>query len=61
MALSRAGRRIRRLGANQGAVAEKTEFGGIGSRPSGDLCVEVWRDSLVACVGPKEYQASLLV
>jgi hypothetical protein len=34
-------------------------FGGIGFLLNGNMCVGVWKDSVVARVGPTEYQAAL--
>ena len=51
--------RIRRDTASRGAFVEKQMFGGIGFLLNGNLCVGVWKDSVVARVGPTEYQAAL--
>jgi hypothetical protein len=51
--------RIRRLTASRWAFVEKKMFGGIGFLLNGNLCVGVWKDSLVARVGPAEYETAL--
>ncbi len=38
---------------------EKKMFGGLGFLLSGNMCVGVWKDSLIARVGPDEYDAAL--
>jgi hypothetical protein len=40
-------------------VSEKKMFGGLAFLPKGHLCVGVWRDSLIARVGPDQAEAAL--
>lgn len=34
-------------------------FGGIGFMLNGNMCVGVWKESLIARVGPEQYEAAL--
>jgi hypothetical protein len=34
-------------------------FGGVGFLLNGNMCVGVWKESLIARIGPVEYQAAL--
>ena len=34
-------------------------FGGIGFLLNGNMCVGVWKDSLIARVGPEQYETAL--
>ncbi len=38
---------------------EKKMFGGLGFLLNGHMCVGVWKNSLIARVGPEEYDAAL--
>ena len=38
---------------------EKKMFGGLGFLLNGNMCVGVWKNSLIARVGPDEYDAAL--
>lgn len=40
-------------------VVEKRMFGGVGFLIGGNMCVGIWRDALVARVGPEAYAAAL--
>jgi TfoX/Sxy family transcriptional regulator of competence genes len=51
--------RIRQRLARRKNVTEKKMFGGIGFLLGGNMCVAVWKDSLVARVGPAHYDAAL--
>lgn len=52
-------RRIRQVvGGRQGFV-EKKMFGGVGFLLHGNMCVGVWKNSLIARIGPGEYETAL--
>jgi TfoX/Sxy family transcriptional regulator of competence genes len=51
--------RIRRRLARQKNVEEKKMFGGIGFLLNGNMCVGVWKESLIAGVGPEQYEEAL--
>lgn len=51
--------RIRRRLARRRNFADKKMFGGIGFLLNGNMCVGVWKDSLIARVGPDQYDAAL--
>ena len=51
--------RIRRRLARRRNVEEKKMFGGIGFLLNGNMCVGVWKDSLIARVGPEQYEEAL--
>ena len=38
---------------------EKKMFGGIGYLLNGNMCVAIWKDSLIARLGPKQWEAAL--
>lgn len=40
-------------------VVEKRMFGGVGFLLNGNMCVGIWKDSLVARIGPEEYKTAL--
>jgi TfoX N-terminal domain len=52
--------RIRQRLARRKNVEEKKMFGGIGFLLNGNLLVGVWKDSLIARVGPEGYEDALL-
>jgi TfoX/Sxy family transcriptional regulator of competence genes len=52
--------RIRERLARRKGVVEKKMFGGIGFLLDGNMLVGVWKDSLIARVGPDAYEDSLL-
>ena len=52
-------RRIRHRLAGTRHVEEKKMFGGIGFLLNGNMCVGVWKESLVARVGPESYADAL--
>jgi TfoX/Sxy family transcriptional regulator of competence genes len=49
--------RIRTILARQKAVVEKKMFGGIGFLLHGNIAVGVWKDSLIARLGPEGERA----
>jgi TfoX N-terminal domain len=51
--------RLRRRLARRAGVAERRMFGGVGFLLNGHLLVGVWKDSLVARLGPDEGEAAL--
>jgi TfoX/Sxy family transcriptional regulator of competence genes len=60
MAYSKAlAERIRQQLARRRNIEEKRMFGGVGYLLDGNMCVGVWKESLVVRVGPNEYQAAL--
>jgi hypothetical protein len=52
--------RIRRSFGRRKNVEERKMFGGVGFLLNGNLLVGVWKDSLVARVGPDGYEDALL-
>jgi hypothetical protein len=52
--------RIRQSLARRKDIDEKKMFGGIGFLLNGNLLVGVWKDSLIARIGPDEGQEALL-
>ncbi|HET6574081.1 MAG TPA: TfoX/Sxy family protein [Fimbriiglobus sp.] len=52
--------RIRHSLARRKNVEEKKMFGGIGFLLNGNMLVGVWKDSLIARVGPDGYEDALL-
>ena len=52
--------RIRQRLARRKNVEERKMFGGIGFLLGGHLLVGVWKDSLIARIGPDEHDAALL-
>ncbi len=51
--------RVRAMFRERHDIVEKKLFGGIGFLLSGNLCVAVWKDYLIARVGPGAYAAAL--
>ena len=51
--------RIRKRLARRRKVEEKKMFGGIGFLLKGNMCVGVWKDSLIVRVGPEQYEDAL--
>lgn len=52
--------RIRQRLARRKNVEEKRMFGGVGFLLNGNIVVGVWKDSLIARVGPDGYEDALL-
>jgi hypothetical protein len=52
--------RIRQRLARRKNVEEKRMFGGVGFLLRGNMLVGAWKDSLIARVGPDEYEEALL-
>ena len=51
--------RIRQILTSQRGVVEKKLFGGVGFFLYGNMCVGVWKDSLIARLGPEQAAAAL--
>jgi TfoX/Sxy family transcriptional regulator of competence genes len=51
--------RIRHQLAARRGIAEKKMFGGIGFLLRGNMCVGIWKNSLIARVGPDRYDEAL--
>ena len=51
--------RVRELFERQKGVVEKKMFGGVGWMLNGNMCVGVWKDSLIARVGAEDTDAAL--
>jgi TfoX/Sxy family transcriptional regulator of competence genes len=53
-------KRIRQSLARRKNIEEKKMFGGVGFLLNGNMLVGVWKDSLIARVGPDGYEEALL-
>lgn len=51
--------RIRNLICGRKGFAEKKMFGGIGFLLNGNMCVGIWKDSLIVRLGPVQAAAAL--
>jgi len=51
--------RIRQALAGQRGITEKKMFGGVGFLLNGNICVGIWKQSLIARLGPDDGQAAL--
>ncbi len=51
--------RVRPLISREAGFAEKKMFGGIGFLLDGNMCVGVWKEFLIARVGPDAYEDCL--
>jgi TfoX/Sxy family transcriptional regulator of competence genes len=51
--------RIRQRLARRKNIEEMKMFGGIGFMLNGNMCVGVWKNSLIARVGPEQYEEAL--
>ncbi len=51
--------RIRQKLALERNVEEKKMFGGIGFLLNGNMCVGIWKNSLIARIGPDQYPDAL--
>ena len=52
-------RRIRHVIAGQRGITEKRMFGGIGFMLNGNMCVGVWKSSLIVRLGPERADAAM--
>jgi len=51
--------RVRHILAGRRGVAEKKMFGGIGLLLGGNMCVGIWKTSLIARLGPEQAAEAL--
>ena len=51
--------RIRHVLSVKRGIVEKKMFGGVGFLLSGNICVGVWKTSLIVRLGPEQYDAAL--
>ena len=51
--------RIRHVLSVKRGIVEKKMFGGVGFLLGGNICVGVWKTSLIARLGPEQYDAAL--
>lgn len=52
-------KRVRPLLSRKKGVSAKNLFGGLGYLLNGNMCVCIWKDSLIVRVGPDNYAAAL--
>jgi TfoX/Sxy family transcriptional regulator of competence genes len=52
-------RRIRQVLAQRRVVTEKKMFGGVGFLLNGNMCVGIWKSSLIVRLGPEQAAAAL--
>jgi TfoX/Sxy family transcriptional regulator of competence genes len=52
-------RRIRQVFAGRRGIVEKKMFGGVGFMLNGNMCVGVWKTSLIVRLGPELADAAL--
>jgi hypothetical protein len=53
-------KRIRTALARRKGIVEKKMFGGVGFLLNGNICVGVWKDSLIVRLAPDDAEAALL-
>jgi len=51
--------RIRHVLSRRRDIVEKKMFGGVGFLLSGNICVGVWKTSLIVRLGPEQYDEAL--
>ena len=51
--------RIRQTFARRRGIIEKKMFGGVGFLLNGNICVGVWKTSLIARLGPEQAESAL--
>ena len=51
--------RIRQEFGQRNGIEEKKMFGGIGFLLDGKMCIGVWKNSLIARIGPERWEKSL--
>jgi TfoX/Sxy family transcriptional regulator of competence genes len=51
--------RVRRMLADRPDIAEQRMFGGVGFLLGGNMCVAIWKTSLIARLGPEQAAAAL--
>ncbi|MBI3410904.1 MAG: TfoX/Sxy family protein [Planctomycetes bacterium] len=52
--------RIRKVLSRRNGIEEKTMFGGFGFMLNGNVCVGVWKDSLIVRMEPEDTEEALL-
>jgi len=52
-------RRLRQDFVGRRGITEKKMFGGVGFLLNGNMCVGVWKSSLIARIDPENYRAAL--
>ncbi|MBX9787857.1 MAG: TfoX/Sxy family protein [Pirellulales bacterium] len=52
-------RRVRHLLARKPGIAEKRMFGGLAFLVDGNMCVGIWKESLIARLGPEQAAVAL--
>lgn len=52
-------RRIRQALAGRHGITEKKMFGGVGFLLNGNMCVGIWKSSLIVRLGPEQAAAAL--
>ena len=53
------GNRVRGVLKRRKGFVEKKMFGGLGFMLNGNMCLGVWKDNLIARVGPEVYEEAL--
>jgi len=48
--------RVRQVLGRRRGIAEKKMFGGVGFLLHGNMCVGIWKNSLIARIDPSEYE-----
>lgn len=51
--------RVQTLFARRRHIVSKKMFGGVGFLFKGNMCVGIWKDSLIARIGPEAYATAL--
>ena len=51
--------RLRQTLAHHRGISEKKMFGGVGFLLNGNMCVGIWKNSLIARIDPKSHEAAL--
>jgi TfoX/Sxy family transcriptional regulator of competence genes len=51
--------RVRQILGRRHGVAEKRMFGGVGFLLHGNMCVGIWKNSLIARINPAKYEPTL--
>lgn len=50
--------RVRKVISRKRGFAEKKMFGGLGFLLNGNICVGIWKDSLIVRLDPEEYETA---
>jgi len=51
--------RVRQILSSRRGIAEKKMFGGVGFLLNGNMCVGIWKNSLIARIDPESYEDAL--